>query len=193
MFFLNFIPDWAFHLLLLIGFGGIIVASVMRSVLLLPVAFLVFSTALFAEGLIYGQADMRKQIAVMEAKIQTLTAESKKVNVQLVEKYKTKIVKIKENSNEIIKYVDKYITQYDNDCRVPNAFIVLHDSAAKAIVPGGTGGVYEGTSDIKISEIGRTVVENYGTFHEVREQVKAWQEWYTVQKDLYGKIYNNEQ
>lgn len=191
MFYLNFIPEWVFHLLLLIGFGGIIVSAVMRNVLLLPVAFLIFSSALFVEGVVFGQADMRRQVAEMEAKVQLLTAESQKVNVQLVEKYKTKVIKIKEKSNEIIKYVDKYVTQYDNDCRVPNAFIVLHDSAAKAILPDSTGGIYEGTSDIKISEVGRTIAENYGTFHETREQVKAWQEWYTVQKGLFDKIYNN--
>lgn len=191
MFYLNFIPEWVFHLLLLIGFGGIIVSAVMRNALILPIAFFIFVSALFVEGVVFGQADMRRQVAEMEAKIQTLTAESKQVNVQLVEKYKTNIVKIKEKSNEIIKYVDKYVTQYDNDCRVPNAFVVLHDSAAKAIIPDSAAGIYEGTSDVKISEVGKTVAENYGAFHETREQVKAWQEWYTVQKGLFDKVYNN--
>jgi len=102
MFYLNFIPEWVFHLLLLIGFGGIIVSAVMRNALILPIAFFILTSALFVEGVVFGQADMRRQVAEMEAKIQTLTAESKQVNVQLVEKYKTKIVKIKENSDEII-------------------------------------------------------------------------------------------
>lgn len=192
MWMLNFIPDWVYHLLLFVGIGGIIIATVFRSMLLYPVAALILCVSIFMEGLIYGQKDMREQIAIMEAKAQQYQQESSDLNVKLAEKYNNKVIQIKEKTNEIVKYVDQYVTKYDNDCRVPNAFVLLHDSAAKAIVPDSSSESYEGTSEVKISEVGRTVTENYGIYHEVVEQTKAWQEWYTEQKKLFEKIYNND-
>ena len=144
------------------------------------------------EGLIFGQKDMREQIAVMETKLQQYQQESADLNIKLAEKYNNKVIQIKEKTNEVVKYVDKYVTLYDNSCSVPNAFVVLHDSAAQASLPSSATGVYEGTSEVKISEVGRTVAENYGIYHEVAEQVKAWQEWYTIQKSLFEKIYSND-
>ena len=192
MWMLNFIPDWVFHLLLFVGFGGIIAASVFRSVFLYPIAALILCSSIFMEGLIFGQKDMREQIVIMEAKLQQYQQESADLNIKLAEKYNNKVIKIKEKTNEVVKYVDKYVTVYDNSCSVPNAFVVLHDSAAQASIPSSTAGVYEGTSEVKISEVGRTVAENYGIYHEVAEQVKAWQEWYTIQKSLFEKIYSND-
>ena len=192
MWMLNLIPDWVFHLLLFVGFGGIIAASVFRSVFLYPIAALILCSSIFMEGLIFGQKDMREQIVIMEAKLQQYQQESADLNIKLAEKYNNKVIKIKEKTNEVVKYVDKYVTVYDNSCSVPNAFVVLHDSAAQASIPSSTAGVYEGTSEVKISEVGRTVAENYGIYHEVAEQVKAWQEWYTIQKSLFEKIYSND-
>ena len=192
MWMLNLIPDWVFHLLLFVGFGGIIAASVFRSVFLYPIAALILCSSIFMEGLIFGQKDMREQIAVMETKLQQYQQESADLNIKLAEKYNNKVIQIKEKTNEVVKYVDKYVTLYDNSCSVPNAFVVLHDSAAQASLPSSATGVYEGTSEVKISEVGRTVAENYGIYHEVAEQVKAWQEWYTIQKSLFEKIYSND-
>lgn len=192
MWMLNLIPDWVFHLLLFVGFGGIIAASVFRSVFLYPIAALILCSSIFMEGLIFGQKDMREQIVIMEAKLQQYQQESADLNIKLAEKYNNKVIQIKEKTNEVVKYVDKYVTVYDNSCSVPNAFVVLHDSAAQASLPSSAAGVYEGTSEVKISEVGRTVAENYGIYHEVAEQVKAWQEWYTIQKSLFEKIYSND-
>jgi cell division protein FtsB len=192
MWVINLIPDWVVHLLLFVGIGGIIVASILRSILLYPIAALIFCASVFLEGLIFGQKDMREQIAILEAKAQQYQQESTDLNKMLADKHDKKIIQIKEKTNEIVKYVDQYVTKYDNDCRVPNAFVLLHDSAAKAVVPDSPSESYEGTSEVKISDVGRTVTENYGIYHEVVEQTKAWQEWYTEQKKLFDKIYNNE-
>lgn len=192
MWMLNFISDWVVHLLLFIGIGGIIVSSVLRSIIGLPVSAIIFSVALFLEGMFFGQADMREQIAVLEAKNQQYQEESKVLNNKLAHNYKTKVEKVKEKTNEIITYVDRYLTKYDDDCRVPNAFVVLHDNAAQATVPDSAAGAYEGTSEVTISEVGKTVTRNYGIHHETVEQVKAWQEWYETQKKLFDKIYNND-
>lgn len=192
MWMLNFISDWVVHLLLFIGIGGIIVSSVLRSVIGLPIAALIFSTALFLEGMFFGQKDMRDQVAALEVKNQQYQEETKKLNDKLADSYKTKVINVKEKTNEIITYVDRYLTKYDDDCRVPNAFVVLHNNAAEATVPNSAPSAYEGTSEVRISEVGKTVTRNYGIHHETVEQVKAWQEWYETQKKLFDKIYNND-
>lgn len=192
MWMINFIPDWGIHLLLFIGIGGIIVSSVLRSIIGYPIAGLIFCAALFMEGLIFGQKDMREQIAVLEAKAQEYEQETKVLNNKLTHSYQSKVKKVKEKTNEIVTYVDRYVTEHDNDCAVPNAFVVLHDNAAQATVPDSSASAYEGTSEVRISDIGKTVTKNYGIHHETVEQVKAWQEWYTEQKKLFDKIYNNE-
>jgi hypothetical protein len=33
-----------------------------------------------------------------------------------------------------------------------------------------------------------TVVENYGTYHEVATQLKGWQQWYVEQKKIFDGV-----
>lgn len=43
-------------------------------------------------------------------------------------------------------------------------------------------------TNAKASDLLITVVENYGTYYEVREKLLAWQQWYAEQK----KIFENQ-
>jgi hypothetical protein len=38
------------------------------------------------------------------------------------------------------------------------------------------------------SEVIGTVTENYGTYYELVEVVKAWQHWYNVQKQVFEEV-----
>jgi len=69
-----------------------------------------------------------------------------------------------------------------------NAAIVLHDSASKNVVSPSTGAAVEGTSNVKASDLIRTVTDNYGTYYQVREQLLGWQEWYKEQKKVYEGV-----
>jgi hypothetical protein len=42
--------------------------------------------------------------------------------------------------------------------------------------------------DAKPSEVISTVVENYGTYYDVSDQLEAWQEWYAEQKRIYESV-----
>ena len=199
MWILNFIPDWVFHFCVVIGLAGVIGSSLMNIIPMVSnyrhmvglIGGVLFTVGVFMEGYIYGQQEMRDQIAVFEQKLKEAEEKASIVNEKVVTQYKTQIVKIKENTNEVIKYVDKYIdAPIDNKYPVPNAFVVLHDSASQNQLPPSASGAYEGTSDIKISEVARTVTENYGTCYGLREQVKAWQQWYTEQKNIFDNIAN---
>lgn len=40
------------------------------------------------------------------------------------------------------------------------------------------------------STVFETVIENYGTYYEVANRLKAWQKWYEEQKKIFDKLSN---
>jgi len=200
MWIIHFIPDWSIHLLTLVGICIVIAAFILSFITFiskykspaLAVGILATAIGVFFEGMLYCDMHHQKEIAELERKLQAASAEiqvaSAKTNTEVVVEYVTKVVKVKEKTDEIIKYVDRYVDRPEVDamCDVPNAVVVLHNAAAENTVPPSTEGAYEGASEVKISELTGTVVENYGTCYEVREQVLAWQKWYTEQQKIYN-------
>ena len=66
--------------------------------------------------------------------------------------------------------------------------VVLHDSASRNEVARGAESVDGTPSDIKASQLLETVVDNYGACHENAEKLKAWQEWYRAQKQIFESV-----
>lgn len=198
MWLINFIPDWVFHLFVLSGLLIFVSSLVLGAIPFiktykLPVQALgivVLCAGLFFEGALYCNATWNEKVVELEKKVAAAQIESAQSNTKIVTKYITRVEKAKDNTNENIKYVEQYVAADDDKCNVPNSVVVLHDSASKNEVPPSTGGTYEGTSDVKISEITTTVVENYGTYYQISEQLKAWQEWYKTQKEIFEKAFN---
>lgn len=195
---LNFIPDWVIHLSTLAGILVLVLSIVLSfipfidryKVPLQVLGTVVVCMGLFFEGMLYCNSKWNERVVELERKVAEAQVASAETNTKIVTKYITKVEKVKENTNENIKYIETYVTRDDDKCTVPNSVIVLHDSASKNEVPPSTGGAYEGASDVKISELTTTVVENYGTYYQISEQLKAWQEWYRTQKDIFEKAFN---
>ena len=40
----------------------------------------------------------------------------------------------------------------------------------------------------KLSDVVRSVVDNYSTYHECRIQMEMWIEWYDTQKEIYERV-----
>jgi starvation-inducible outer membrane lipoprotein len=40
----------------------------------------------------------------------------------------------------------------------------------------------------KLSDVVKSVVDNYGTYHECRIQIEGWIEWYNTQKEIYDRF-----
>lgn len=140
---------------------------------------------IYFEGGYSAEMNWRDKVAQYEQKVAQLEEQSKNVNTVVETKYVERVKVIKEKTDANIQFVEKVITQYDDKCQLSNAAISLHNSASQAEVPPGTGSAVEGTSEIKASDVFRTVAENYGICNEVREQVLGWQEWYKEQKRIY--------
>jgi hypothetical protein len=129
------------------------------------------------------------KIKELEEKVQIAEAKSREVNTVIETKFVTKIKVVKETvyaNREIIREVAG--AQLDSQCSLPKSSIVLHDSASRNEVARGPESVDGTPSDIKASQLLETVVDNYGSCHENIEKLKAWQEWYRAQKQIFEGV-----
>lgn len=189
MWLLSFVPDWIFYGLALASFVALVAATFFKVIPLigkyaLPIQLLSFVTLLvsvFLCGGLVNEASWQLKVAKTNAEIAELKAKSEKVSTKVVTKYIDRIQVVKEKGNEIVKYVNK---ESDAKCELPNSFVVLHDAAAKNELPDPTRASNEGASEVKLSGATTTIIQNYGTCWEIREQLKALQEWVTEQKKL---------
>jgi len=155
--------------------------------LLLPIFFIVFLIGIYLEGNFSCREEHQKKIEEIKRELKLAEERSKIKNEVIKIQYVDKVKLIKERGKENVKYIEKIVTKYDNLCTLSNAAIGVHNSASQNEIPGSTSGIDEGTSDVKASELLRTVAENYQTCHEIREQVISWQNWYKEQKKIYEK------
>lgn len=135
MWMLNFLPDYIFHLLTLIGFVGILAGlfpiPYKSIVQIISVAIISFS--LYTEGAISNEAAWQLKVKEVEAKIATAEVQSVKQNIKIKEKIVVRQELIHEKGEDIIKYIEKEIVKYDNSCIIPKEFIQAHNKAAEAL------------------------------------------------------------
>lgn len=94
-------------------------------------------------------------------------------------------VEIQTVTKTIIKKVPVYVTrEADSRCAVPRGFVRLHDSAAAGMppVPDTSGEPDDGPSGVALSAVAGTVVDNYGSCQETRQQLIDLQDWLRLQR-----------
>ena len=197
MWILNFMPFWIIHLVVFAGMAAVVCSFVLKFIpffntYTLPIQLVgvaLLSFGLFFEGAASNEEKWIGKVKETEIQVVEVQVKSTQENVKVVTKYVDKVRIVKETADAIIKEIPIYITKADDaKCELSNATIVLHNSASQNTVPPGTGNIAPGTSDVKASELITTVSENYGTCYEMREQLKAWQDWYRAQKKAYELI-----
>jgi hypothetical protein len=141
-------------------------------------------------GVLYREADKRADSVVLaiewlqgvlEGNEEKAKEANKKIQIRVVEKVKI----IKENSNANKTAITQYVT---DTCELSNAAVLLHDSASQNELPPSTISSVRGTSKFKVPELLTTVTDNYGSCYETREKLKAWQDWYRTQKQIFGDV-----
>jgi hypothetical protein len=189
MWLLSFVPDWIFYGLALASFVALILATFLKVIpfigkYAIPIqllSFVVLLVSVFLCGGLSNEASWQLKVAKTNAEIAELKVKSEKVSTKVVTKYIDRIQVVKEKGNEIVKYINK---ESDTKCELPNSFVMLHDAAAKNELPDPTRASDAGASEVKLSGATTTIVQNYGTCWEIREQLKSLQEWVTEQKKL---------
>ena len=198
MWILSFIPDsfliWVINIIVLAGAAATITGFFLKRIPFVnnyatPIQLtgvILLVAGVYFKGGYSTEMAWRVKVDEMNAQIDKIKAESTKASKQVVYKYieRTKVVKEKNNAirNQVTKYVSK---EADANCTIPGSAVVLHDAAAKNIVPDSTTGANEGAArDVTLSRLLDTTVLNYGTFYEVKEQLKALQDWVREQKKI---------
>ena len=139
MWILQWLPNWLFYLTLLIGVVGLIATYFIRfipipfvymyktPIQLASIALIIFGT--FMSGAVYDNDAWIAKVKALEEKVAKAEQESKVENVKIVTKVVEKTKVIKEKGDDIIQYVDREVTKYDNQCIIPKEFIkALNDA-----------------------------------------------------------------
>ena len=200
----SFIPDdffiWITYILFAVGLALYIISKLVAWIpkLVLPtvyrfpieilgVVMLVAGAYLFGS---YGtEMIWRDKVKEMEDRVKVAEEKSQQVNTVVQTRVITRIKVIKQNvyqNREIIKEVVG--KQLDASCTLPQSTVVLHDSASRNEVAGGAASTDGTPSTVKASELLDTVVVNYGTYYEVAEKLKGWQDWYASQKKIFESL-----
>lgn len=128
-----------------------------------------------------GQQDVQERwnISIEEGKklLKELEGKIGKVNTVIETKYVDRIKVVHEKAKTIIKEIPVYIPVDSPD--LPSGFRVLHDAAAASEVPDRSRITTAAT--VPVATATETIVTNYETCHQWREQVLGWQEWYREQ------------
>jgi hypothetical protein len=193
MWIFNWLPNFVFHLIVIVAILGLIVSQFFSFIpfvkqYILPVkiiSVIALVIGVWFEGGISNNDAWLAKVKEMEIKVAKAEAQSLEANVKIVTKIVTKEKIIKETTNENVQAVTKYIT---DECKLSNVGVSLHNSSSRNEVPSSTIDTIRGTSEIKTAELLTTVIENYGTYHEVVNRLKGWQEWYKEQKLIFESV-----
>lgn len=193
----SFLPDWFItyfvHIVLVVGlvltFASTIVARLpiisSYGKLVKPIGIVTLLVAVYLEGGLTNEMSWRAKVAEYQKQVEVAEAKAVEANSKIQTKVVTQIQVIKDNSNANKNAITQYVT---DSCKLSNAAVMLHDSASQNEVPGSTISSVRGTSEVKVPELLTTVTENYGSCYEAIEKLKAWQDWYKTQKQIYEEV-----
>ena len=201
MWLLHWLPDsiiiWATYLIIFLGIACYVISKMTAWIPLitsytLPLEFvgvLIYGVGMYLYGGFDTEQKWRGRVAAMEAKVTAAESKSQEVNTVIQEKIVTQIKYIKKTvyvNREIIKEVAA--KQLDSQCTLPVSTVVVHNSASRNEVASGPGSVDGTPSTVKASDLLGTVVDNYGSYHEIAAKLVAWQTWYTEQKKIFEQV-----
>ena len=139
MWLLNWLPNWLFYAVGLIGLIGLFSTYLLRfipipaiymyktPIQLVSIVLIGFAT--YMSGGIANEAKWNARVKEVEAKVAAAEVESAKQNVKIVEKVVKKTEYITRKGNDVIQYVDREIVKYDSSCVIPKEFVKAHNDA----------------------------------------------------------------
>lgn len=186
MWLIDYLPEWSFYVCFLSSVFLLVGASVinLRSLQLTGTA-LACAAAVYIGG-IETQKSWQARVLDLQAKVALAEQKSVEVNTEIITKTLTEIRLVKDTTDANIIYITEYVAEdLDRECVLTDATVLLHNSASQNEVPRSPSLAAGAPSDVKPSNLLETVVENYGTYYELVERLKAWQNWYYAQKKLF--------
>ena len=153
MWLLNLMPDWFYHLIVIVSLLGLIVATVFKFIpYRLPIQVfgaLLLIFGVWMEGGIVNEAKWEARVKELEEKVKIAEEKSTEKNVEIQEKVVTQTKVVREKGRDIIKYIDRLVDKevikevqgpervrreevikYVENCPVPKDIIDVHNAAA---------------------------------------------------------------
>lgn len=93
------------------------------------VGVLLLAWGSYLEGGLAKDKKHKTDILELENKLKDAEIRASKVNIRVVTEVVTKREIIKEKGDDIIKYIDREVTKYDNTCPIPESVIKAHNAA----------------------------------------------------------------
>ena len=197
MWLLEFLPNWIFHAVLVLGVMAMAASFVLKFIPFvaayrLPiqaVGLVLIVLGVWFEGAMSNEAAWQARVHEMEQKVAAAEVKSAQETVRIVTQVVTRIQTIKDTTNANTQYLEKQVAQdLDRECSLTNASVMLHNSASQNEMARSAGDTAGTASEVKASELIGAVVENYGTYYQVVERLKGWQDWYRTQKAIFEQI-----
>jgi len=134
MFILNFIPNWFFPALAATALLVFLISRFIKlpqAQLVHYLSVIVFAVSLFMCGANWNNDHWLAKVKEVEAKLAQSEAESAKENTKIVEKVVTRREIVRVQGNEIVKYIDREKLVIDENCKIPELVVDLHNKAVK--------------------------------------------------------------
>jgi hypothetical protein len=179
--FLGLLPTWLPWAI--IGFGIVLFLLVQLFGKLVPLLYrcIIMCSCIVLIGL-GSWAEGRQNILSEGAKeVEKVVVKEKIITKVVVKKYTEKVKEIEVVHDQIAEQIN---TKDDHMCDVPESFVRLHDSAAKNTISESSSATDGASSGVALSTVENTIIDNYGLYHKVAEELSALQEWVSKQKEL---------
>ncbi len=141
MWLINFLPDWFFYGLLILGIVGYLVTYLLRFIPIPAiylyrtpiqlVSVILIVVGVYMAGSIANENAWKARVAQLEKEYAESQVQTEKVNTEVVTKYITKREVIKQKGEETVRYIDREIVKYNDVCKLPAEVIKIHNEAAK--------------------------------------------------------------
>ena len=140
MWMLNFLPNWVFHIMLLVGVLTLISSWVLGMIPVISkysipmqlLGIIAIVAGVWYEGGIAKDQQYKAEIAAYELKIANAKTETVVVNGKVDTKIIYKTSTITEKGADVIQYVDREVVKYDSTCIIPQEFVTAHNASADA-------------------------------------------------------------
>jgi len=138
MWIVNFLPDFIFHVLLLVSLLALVASFVLDSIPFVSTnakaiqlaSAVVLAIALYFEGAISDNDAWLARVAALERQVAVAEAKSKETNTVIQYQYRDKVRTVKETQVVVQERIVKEAAKMDAECRVsPEAISILNQAA----------------------------------------------------------------
>ena len=139
MWILQWLPNWIFYAVLLVGVFGLVMSYFLRFIPFLymyktPIqigSLVTIVIGTFMAGAIHDNAAWVERVEEMKAKVAEAEAKGKEETVRVETKVVTKTEVIKQKAQVVKQYIDREVAKYDNTCAIPKEFVKAINDASE--------------------------------------------------------------